>query len=123
LKLLTVLAVALALATVVTGMSIQKSSAQTDARVLGACGPQEQEIDATDLPQVVESGRCPVEGRRIVDGDVESLVPPPGEGVYTEVLTTSGAQELEVARRADGTIELDHVGDEAATETRSEPLL
>ena len=118
-KLLTVLAAALALATVVTGMSIQTSSAQQDARVLGACGPEEPEIDATDLPEVVEPERCPVEGRRIVDGDVESLVPSPGKGVYTEVLTTSGAQELDIARRADGAIELDHVGDEASAETRA----
>ncbi|HEX6709164.1 MAG TPA: matrixin family metalloprotease [Rubrobacter sp.] len=74
----------------------------------------EQEIDATELPEVVEPGRCPVEGRQIVDGAVRSAVPPPGKGVYAEVLTTSGAQELDVIRRADGTVELDHVGDDAS---------
>jgi hypothetical protein len=121
-KVLTVLILVLAFSSAATGLSIQKSSAQPDARVFGACEPGEQKIDATDLPEVVEPERCPIEGRRIVDGVVESLVPPPGKGVYSEVLTTSGAQELEVARREDGTIELDHVGDdseEAAAETRA----
>jgi hypothetical protein len=114
--------VVLALSIAVTGMSIQESSAQHGARVLDACERGEQEIDATDLPEVVEPARCPIEGRQIVDGAVKSLVPPPGKGVYAEVLTTAGAQELDVARRADGTMELDHVGDdsnESAAETRA----
>lgn len=113
-KLLTVFAVALALSIAVTGISIQETSARPDERVLDACGRGMVEIDATDLPEVVEPERCPVAGRTIVDGAVKSLVPPPGEGVYAEVLTTSGAQELDVARRADGTVELDHVGDDSA---------
>src|SRR5215210_7029042 len=113
LKLLAVFAVVLALSIPATGMSIQKSSAQPDTRVLDACGPGEPEIDAADLPEVVEPARCPVEGRQIVDGAVRSVVPPPGKGVYAEVLTTTGAQELDVARRADGTMELDHVGDDS----------
>lgn len=113
-KLLTAFAVGLALSLTATGMYIQKSSAQ---QVLGACAQGAPEIDATDLPEVVEPGKCPIQGRHIVDGAAESLVPPPGKGVYTEVLTTSGAQELEIARRADGTIELDHVGDDSAVES------
>ena len=116
---MTVLIMVLVFSIAATGISIQESSAQQDARVFGACDPGEQKIDAADLPEVVEPERCPIEGRRIVDGDVESLVPPPGNGVYTEVMTTSGAQELDVARRVDGTMELDLVGDEAATETRA----
>jgi hypothetical protein len=122
LKLLAVFAAVLAFSIPATGMFIGESSAQPDARVLDACGPEEQEIDATDLPEVVEPARCPVEGRRIVDGAVKSLVPPPGKGVYSEVLTTSGVQELDVARRADGTMELDHVGDDSqefTAETRA----
>src|SRR5215208_7630746 len=113
LKLLAVFALVLALSIAVTGMSIQKSSAQPDARVLEACEPGEPEIDATDLPEVVEPARCPIEGRQIVDGAVKSVVHPPGKGVYAEALTTSGAQELDVARRADGTMALDHVGDDS----------
>ena len=122
LKLLTVFAVVLAISIAVTGMSIQESSGQTGARVLDACERGEPEIDATDLPEVVEPARCPIEGRQIVNGAVKSLVPPPGKGVYAEVLTASGAQELDVARRVDGTVELDHVGDDSdgsAAETRT----
>ncbi len=122
LKLLAVLAVVLVLSISATGMSIQESSAQPGARVLDACEPGKPEIDATDLPEVVAPERCPIEGRQIVDGAVKSVVPPPGKGVYAEVLTPSGSQELDVARRADGTVELDHVGDdsqEATAEARS----
>ena len=112
-KVLAVFAVVLALSIAAAGMSIQESLAQPDARVLDACEQGEPQIDATDLPEVVQPGRCPIEGRRIVDGAVKSVVPPPGKGVYAEVLTTTGAQELDVARRADGTMELDHVGDDS----------
>lgn len=113
-KLMTVFAAALALSIAVTGISIQETSAQPDERVLDACERGKPAIDATDLPEVVDPETCPIAGRKIVDGVVKSLVPPPGEGVYAEVLTTSGAQELDVARRADGTVELDHVGDDSA---------
>lgn len=37
---------------------------------------------------------------------------PPGQTVYAEILTTSGAQELSVRRLPNGTIRLDHVGEE-----------
>jgi hypothetical protein len=93
-------------------------AAQTED-VLDACEPGKREIKAAALPGIVEPGECPIEGRRIVDGGVGTVVPGPGEGVYAEILTTSGAQELEVRRRADGALELEHVGDDsdaAATE-------
>lgn len=86
-------------------------AAQTED-VLDACEPGKQEIEAAALPGVVQPGECPIEGRRIVDGGVGSVVPGPGEGVYAEILTTSGTQELEVRRREDGAIELEHVGDD-----------
>ena len=82
--------------------------------MLEACEPERQEIRAAGLSGAVGPGKCPVEGRPIVDGVVESVVPPPGRGVYAEVLTTSGAQELEVTRLRDGTMELGHVGDDSA---------
>jgi hypothetical protein len=113
LKLLVVFVVGLALSIAATGITIQISSARPDNRVFDACVPGEPEIDATDLPEVVQSGRCPFEGRRIVDGAVKSVVPPPGKGVFAEVLTTTGAQELGVVRSADGTLKLDHVGDDS----------
>ena len=89
--------------------------AQTED-VLKACEPGEPEIEAAALPAVVEPGECPVGGRRIVDGPVGTVVPDPGEGVYAEVLTTSGAQELEVRRREGGALVLDRVGDGSGAE-------
>jgi len=89
--------------------------AQTEG-VLDACGRDEREIEAAALPGVVEPGECPVEGRRIVDGPVSTVVPEPGQGVYAEVMTVSGAQSLEVRRLMDGGLELDHVGDDSAGE-------
>jgi hypothetical protein len=82
--------------------------------VLEACAPGKETIDARALPAaVVTPERCPVAGREIEDGEVGSAVPPAGETVHAEVLTTSGAEELEIGRRGDGTIELRAVGEEA----------
>ena len=87
--------------------------AQTATNVLEACARDRAEIDARDLPQTVDPGRCPVEGREISDGLVGTVVPPPGRGVYAEALTPGGAQELEVRRQEDGAIEVDHAGPES----------
>jgi hypothetical protein len=54
----------------------------------------------------------PGRGRQISDGPVVSVVPPPGQTVYAEILTTSGAEVLSVRRLPDVTIRLDRVGDE-----------
>src|SRR5215210_7420837 len=106
------LALALAVLAVTTFARIPE--AQTADRVLEACGPGKQQIKARALPAaVVDPGRCPVAGRTIVDGEVGSVVPPPGESVHAEVLTTTGAEELQVGRREDGTIELGFVGEDA----------
>lgn len=86
--------------------------ARTTPGVLEVCGPAEREIDARALPRTVDPGRCPVGGRRVEDGSVGGTVPSAGKGFHAEVLTTEGAQELEVRRLVDGTIELDHVGKE-----------
>ena len=105
------LALALAVLAVTTFARIP--AAQTADGVLEACGPGKQEIDARALPDVVAPERCPVAGRKIEDGRVGSVVPPRGESVHAEVLTTTGAEELEVGRREDGTIELELVGEDA----------
>ena len=105
---------ALALAVLVVTTFARIPEAQTADRVLQACGPGKQQIKARALPAaVVDPGRCPVAGRTIVDGEVGSVVPPPGESVHAEVLTTTGAEELQVGRREDGTIELGFVGEDA----------
>ena len=104
------LALALALLAVTT--LARTPDAQTADRVLEACAPKKQTIDARALPGVVEPGECPAGDRSISDGAVASAVPSPGQTVYAEVLTTSGAEELSVRRLPDGTIRLDHVGGE-----------
>ncbi len=103
---------ALALAVLAVTTFARTPAAQTADRVLEACAPGRQEIDARVLPATVKPGECPAKGRRISDGPVGSAVPPPGQTVYAEVLTTSGAEELIVRRLPDGTIRLDHVGEE-----------
>ena len=91
-------------------------AAQTADRVLDACAPGKETIDARALPAaVVTPERCPIAGRKIKDGEVGSVVPPAGGSVHAEVLTTSGAEELEIRRREDGTVELASVGEDAET--------
>jgi hypothetical protein len=105
---------ALALAVLAVTTFARTPAAQTADRVLEACAPEKQTIDARALPAaVVTPERCPVAGREIEDGEVGSVVPAPGESVHAEVLTTTGAEELEVGRREDGTIELGSVGEDA----------
>ena len=101
------------LAALALGVFVGAPSAQTGPRVLEACREGKASIDATDLPRLVEPGECPVKGRVIEDVGVGSVVPEPGEGIYAEALTTAGAQELGVERFPDGTIELQHVGDDS----------
>jgi hypothetical protein len=102
-------AVALSLFTV--GTVAQVSEAQSE-KVLEACEKGRSKIPAGKLPSEVSIDECPVGDRAIVDNGVEAVLPESGEGVYAEVLTTDGSQELVLARRDDGTIELNKVGDE-----------
>ncbi len=105
---------ALAVAVLAVTTFARTPAAETAEGVLEACGPGKQKIYARDLPAaVVNPERCPVAGREIEDGGVGSVVPPRGESVHAEVLTTTGAEELEIGRREDGTIELGSVGEDA----------
>jgi hypothetical protein len=104
---------ALALALLAVTALARTPEAQTADRVLEACDPAKESLDARALPAVVDPDRCRVAGRTIVDGRVGTVVPPPGESVHAEVLTTTGADELEVERRRDGTVELGLVGEAA----------
>ena len=105
---------ALALAILAVTTLARTPAAQTTDRVLEACAPGKETIDARALPAaVVTPERCPVAGREIRDGGVGSDVPPAGESVHAEVLTTTGAEELEIGRREDGTVELASVGEDA----------
>jgi len=120
-KRLTLVASTFVLAVLALGVFVGAPTAQPAPRVLEACRDGGASIDATDLPRFVEPGECPVRGRVIEDVGVGSVVPEPGEGVYAEALTTAGAQELEVTRLPDGTIELEHVGDDAGDVPALEP--
>lgn len=106
------LACGLALALSVLALVAFAGTPEAQTRVLEACESGKQEIDARALPGVVEPGECPARERQISDGPVAAAVPPPGQTVYAEVLTTSGAQELSVRRLPDGGIHLDRVGEE-----------
>lgn len=113
---ITVLAVAMTLAAVAIGVNARAMEAQTSEGVLEPCARDNGRIEAADLPAVVRPGQCPVSGRVIQDGPVGSVLPPAGESVYVEALTTSGAKELQIKRLQNGTIELNHVGDDAGGE-------
>ena len=89
-------------------------SAQARPAVLAACGSGEEEIRASELPEVVRPEECPVGGRKIVDRGVEAVLPPRGQSVHAESLDVSGAEELVISHRPDGVIELDEVGDDSA---------
>ena len=105
---------ALALAVLAVTTLARTPEAQTNDRVLEACAPGQETIDARALPAaVVSPERCPIAGREIRDGGVGSDVPPAGESVHAEVLTKTGAEELEIGRREDGAVELGSVGEDA----------
>lgn len=119
---LATLAAALVAATLAAGMAAGTPVARADTDVYKACRGSEERIVAAELPETVDLDRCPVDGRVITDGGVGSVLPDPGEGVYAEVLTTAGAQELGIVRYRDGTVDLDHVGDDSEDAT-PEPAL
>ncbi len=82
--------------------------------VLAACGAGEEEILASNLPEVVELAECPVRDRKIVDKGVEAVLPPQGWSVHAESLNVSGPQELVISHLPDGTIEFAEVGADSA---------
>lgn len=113
-----VLAAALALGLASAMAYSDPTSALPGASVLKACAAGQGKIEASRLPDVVEPGRCPVGDRIIADNGVEGVLPARGSSVYAEALDVSGAQELVITHRTDGTIELGKVGnDSAAAET------
>jgi hypothetical protein len=109
---LALLAAAFALAALAAGMVVQAPTAQTESPE--ACRSNQAVIPASTLPETVDLDACPIGGSVVTDNGVGTVLPAPGEGIYVEAITTEGSQELEVTRYRDGTVELEHVGDETA---------
>jgi hypothetical protein len=110
LRRLALLCAAFALATLAVGAFSRAPTAQTTGPE--ACRSESGPIPAAALPETFDLENCPIGGQMITDNGVKTVLPPPGQGVYVEALTREGAQELEVTRLRDGTVELEHVGDE-----------
>ena len=106
------LACGMALALSTLALAFLAGAPDARERILEVCGSEKERIDARDLPATIGPGECPAGERVIFDGPVAAVVPPSGESVYAEVLTTTGAQTLSVGRAQDGTIRLNHVGEE-----------
>ena len=113
---LTLLVAALALATLAAGAISGALNSQPNPEIYEACRPDRGTIPAPDLPGTVNVENCPIGGRKITDNGVGTVLPAPGESIYVDALTTAGPQELEVTRYRDGTLELEHVGDESQDE-------
>jgi hypothetical protein len=109
----TLLVAALALAALVAGMISGTPAAQPNPEILEACRPDRETISAPDLPGTVDVENCPVGRRTVSDNGVGTVLPAPGESVYVDALTDAGSQELEVTLYRDGTLGLEHVGDES----------
>jgi hypothetical protein len=107
--LITALTLAVLTVVIVTGAS----SAQTKQRTYDACQPGQDTITASRLPDTVSLQRCPVGERVIRDNGVGTVLPDPGQSVFVDATTTEGFQEFEVTRYRDGTVDLNHVGDES----------
>ena len=111
----TLLVAAFALAALAAGMVVRAPIAQTTSLGGdGACHSNQAAIPATDLPQTVDLKQCPIGERMITDNGVETALPARGEGIYIEAMTTDGSQELQVTHYRNGTVKLEHAGDETA---------
>jgi hypothetical protein len=117
--LITALTLAVLTVVIVTGAS----SAQTKLQTYDACQPGEGTITASRLPEAVSLQRCPVGERVIRDNGVGTVLPDPGQSVFVDATTTEGFQELEVTRYKDGTVDLNHVGDESEDAQTSPDLV
>src|SRR5919202_1464853 len=96
-------------------MVVQAPMAQTtSSRGNAACHSNQAAIPATDLPQSVDLKRCPIGERMISDNGIKTALPTPGAGIYIEAMTTDGSQELQVTHYRNGTVKLEHVGNETA---------
>jgi hypothetical protein len=116
LKRITLMAGAFLLAVVSLGMSGGLLSAQIPGGVYAACDLAKSKIEAAGLPQVVDLGRCPIEGRMIVDKEgLGAVAPPPGMGVSPMLHSVDGFKELRIENPGDGTLVIEHSGREPSS--------
>ncbi len=117
-RTLILLSAAIALFAIALATTTRTPAAQTSEGTYEACRSGEETISAPALPETIELGRCPVGERVIRDNGIGTVLPAPGQSIYVEAYTTTGSQELEVTRYEDGTLELEHVGDETEAAQR-----
>ena len=110
---LSTLIAALVLAVIAVGIFAGALFAQASPGIYAACGPDQPEIQASDLPEVVDQDRCPIGGREIVDGGVSVVVPEPGESVFAEAMSPRGSEQLEVSNPVGDELVLGDVGSES----------
>lgn len=121
-KPVAILAAAMVFGVVVALLCLTPTQVRASESELTACAPGLRSIDASKLPSMFDLDECPVRDRRIVDGEVGTVLPEPGEGIYAEVLTTAGPRELLVTRAQNGTIELDdlNLNDDTVEEQKAQ---
>ena len=120
LKRMTSIAAALALASTAVAMFAGSLMAQAGPEVYEACAPGLEELQAGDLPEVVDEDRCPVDGRVIVDGGIGAVVPEPGMAITANATSPEGNQYLVVSNPRGDEISLDGVGTEPRSEASSD---
>jgi hypothetical protein len=113
---LIILVAALALAAAAVGILAGSLVAQPGTRVYKACEPDRVKIDAAVLPEVVDQDLCPVAGRTIEDHGAATVVPEPGESVFSEAMSPEGNQQLVVINPPGDRLLLREVGREGAQE-------
>lgn len=115
-KRLSTFVAAAVLAIIAVGIFAGSLIAQTSPGVYAACGPDRREIQASDLPDVVDQDRCPVGGREIVDGGVSVVVPEPGESVFAEAMSPQGSEHLVVSNPKGDKLVLGDAGSESGAQ-------
>ncbi|HKH12875.1 MAG TPA: hypothetical protein VKA73_17170 [Rubrobacter sp.] len=120
-KRITSIVAAVALAFSAVAMFAGSLLAQTGPEVYEACAPEKAEIQASDLPEVFDEARCPVEGRVIMDGGIGAVVPEPGMAITAEGMSPEGDQYLVVSNPRGGEISLEGVGPEPRSDAASGP--
>ena len=110
------LVAALALAAVAVGILAGSLVAQPSPRVYKACDSVRVKIEASVLPEVVDQDLCPVAGRTIEDHGAATVVPKPGESVFSEAMSPEGNQQLVVINPPGDRLLLREVGSEGAQE-------